>query len=150
VTATALGLAGIAPELTVGAAVAVFLVGAYLTPLLARFRSGAKPVRESRDQPFRTLFDQAERHRFEQVLDAARQITDTWPDLAGLIDRRDAVWALNQALWDLADLLSAHQEVRRIAESLEAQNAQDPPLSDGVSHDLAAQMRARRGTDSKT
>jgi hypothetical protein len=143
-TAGALWLAGVGTELVVGAGAAVFLAGAYLTPWLARLRPAAKRDGQQGDQPFRTLFDRPEQQLFEQTLDVARRITETWPELSGLVDHRDAVWALNQALWDMADLLSAHQEVRRIAEALEAQGTGDTPIADAVSHNLAGQLTTAR------
>jgi hypothetical protein len=148
-SAGALWIAGARPEIVVGAGAAVFLAGAYLMPMLARLRPAAKqdgPKEDGRaaDAPFRTLFDRPERHRFAQTLDLAKRITDAWPALSGLIDRRETERALNQALWDIADLLSRQQDVRRIAETLQAQSADGTPLADAVSRELGDQVAKAR------
>ncbi|XVV09185.1 hypothetical protein ACQP2X_30605 [Actinoplanes sp. CA-131856] len=144
-TVGALWLAGVGAEIVVGAGVAVFLAGAYLNPLLSRLRPAAKRARPPADQPFRTLFDEPERQRFGQALDVARALSATWPELAGLVDRREAVWALNQALWDIADLLAGHQEIRRLAESLDREGAGGGPLTGELSRTLAGQLAEARG-----
>ena len=146
-TATAFWAAGAGSEATIGAGTAVLFVGAYLWPLLQRkLRPADARPRNTGDAPFRTLFDEQERRLFQETLDVAERITDTWPDLEGLIDQRDAEWSLNQALWDLADLLARRQQVRRILASLESQKTEHLRPDSTASAGLAANLTRARTT----
>ncbi|MEV6344683.1 hypothetical protein [Actinoplanes sp. NPDC051851] len=166
--------AGVTPGLAVGAGGVLFFALAYLDPVL-RARRQAKTVpraeqsgtdRDGTDRGgieqggadqggagrggalFRTLFDEPERRRFQDALTVAESVAGTWPALAGLIDERDARWALNQALWDLADVLARHQDIRRILAALEEYADDDLPRAQrDVTEQLTTARAALRRLD---
>ncbi|GGK88217.1 hypothetical protein [Mangrovihabitans endophyticus] len=79
------------------------------------------------------LWASAERAAFARVMDVARRIRRTWPDLAGMIDPQVADHDLTRALDELAALLARRQEIRRLrAELADAARADLPPGSSAM------------------
>ena len=131
----ALWLAGTGPDITFLAGAATFFAGAYLIPLVGKRRRAAP-----RSEGFGALFDAPEREQFDQALEVARRVTETWPALSGLIDQRDAQWALNEALWELAVILGRRQDARRIVESLEGHRTDELSPTSELGESLAGQL----------
>ncbi len=135
----ALWLAGTGLDIAFCAGAATFFAGAYLIPLAQKLRRTA-PRDQGGAAPFRALFDAQEREQFDETLDVARRVAETWPALSGLIDERDAQWALNEALWDLAVILGRRQDTRRIVESLEGHRTEDLSPTGRLGDSLAGQL----------
>jgi hypothetical protein len=134
VTFAALPLVGVPITFAVGAGMLVFLGAAYLAPLLRRrmAKGTAVPALTSGSDNARLLFDAEERACFEQALAAADRISDTWPELDGLVDPADADPMLGAALWDLSGLLARRQEVRRVLIGLDRPEYADLPAGDAA------------------
>jgi hypothetical protein len=142
VSIAALPLLGVPIAASVGVGFLVFFGSAYLTPLFRR-RSARRaaeattPALTSVSDTARLLFDADERASFERALAAADRISDTWPELAGLVDPADAEPMLGAALWDLSGLLVRRQEVRRVLAGLDRPEYVDLPPGDAA-RDLEA------------
>lgn len=140
------------------AALGMFFVAAYASPIVRRRVSARKARRAAlggpsrgvlgagssaarptdadssvaRSDRSRLLFDVEERAIFERALDTTDRISATWPALGALVDTFDADIMLGQALWDLSGVLVRRQQVRRVLTGL------DRPEYAGLPADSAA------------
>jgi hypothetical protein len=119
-------LAGVDVVVAAMVALTAFFAFAYLAPVVRRAArrpagegAGAGTLQggDSSDNA-RLLFDTEERAAFDQALDVADRISDTWPQLGGLVDPGDAGILLASALWDLSGVLVRRQQVRRVLADL--------------------------------
>ncbi len=74
----------------------------------------------------------SERATFDGALDLADRISDTWPELGGLVDPGDADVLLGGALWDLSGVLVRRQQLRRVLSDLDRSGYDDLPAGDAT------------------
>ena len=134
-------VAGVDVAIAAMVALTVFFASAYLTPVVRRAARRRTVEAAGADTPravtgssdnARLLFDTEERTAFDQALDLADRISDTWPELGGLVDPADADIMLGSALWDLSGVLVRRQQVRRVLADLDRSRSDAPPGTDAA------------------
>jgi hypothetical protein len=122
-------------------ALMLFFGSAYVAPVVRKRITRRRALRASGDgtpamvagsENSRLLFDAEERATFERALATADRISDTWPELGGLVDTTDAEPMLGRALWDLSGLLARRQQVRRVLAGLDRPEYADLPAGDAA------------------
>jgi hypothetical protein len=134
-------VAGVDVAIAAMVALTVFFASAYLTPVVRRAArrraveatgAGTPAAVTGSSDNARLLFDAEERATFDDALDLADRISDTWPELGGLVDPADAGSMLASALWDLSGVLVRRQQVRRVLADLDGSRFGDPPATDAA------------------
>jgi hypothetical protein len=124
---------------------AVFFATSYLAPLVRRrLGTGAKKTPRSRGAEVRMLTAPAERRTFQQAVDLADRISDTWPALGELIDVPEAGTMLAEALWEIAGVLVRRQELSAVLAELSRPDFAAMSPTDRTAHELAAHLQATK------
>jgi hypothetical protein len=134
-------VAGVDVAVAAMVALTVFFASAYLTPVVRRAvrrravdgtgADASAAIRGSSDSA-RLLFDAEERVTVDDALDLADRISDTWPELGGLVDTADADMMLGSALWDLSGVLVRRQQVGRVLADVDRSRYDVLPAGDAA------------------
>jgi hypothetical protein len=91
----------------------------------------------------------AERAAFQQAVDMADRIAETWPALGTLVDPADAEPLLAEALWEISGVLARRQELNAVLADLSRPDFAAVPTADQTARELRAQTRATRAALAK-
>lgn len=119
---------------------AIFFAASYLAPGLRRRAARSRARRAG----VRMLSASPERAAFQQAVDEADRITETWPALGSLIDPAEAEAMLAEALWEIAGLLARRQELNAVLAELNRPDFATVSAADQTVRELRTQLRATR------